>query len=93
MYLIVKVLNNPDVVHILWLTVRQCDPLDIDNGDVVINVGQNVEGAIATYTCDSGYRLNNVLERVCQGNGKWNGSDPICQGIHHDDEILTSETL
>ena len=61
--------------------VRSCEPLGaIVNGNVSIDVGQPVDGAIATYQCNAGYRLNNDCIRLCQGSGLWNGTKPVCLG-------------
>ncbi|CAL9685523.1 unnamed protein product [Knipowitschia caucasica] len=32
-----------------------------------------------TYHCYSGYTLRGPLQRTCLANGKWNGSNPVCQ--------------
>ena len=34
--------------------------------------------AIASYTCDAGYELVGNAMRTCEGNGKWNGTEPMC---------------
>ena len=36
---------------------------------------------IATYICDSGLVLVSSDTQVCQINGKWSGSPPICPGM------------
>ncbi|KAM9329386.1 sushi, von Willebrand factor type A, EGF and pentraxin domain-containing protein 1 [Gastrophryne carolinensis] len=33
----------------------------------------------ATYTCDTGYRLQGPPTLVCEASGKWNGDIPICE--------------
>ena len=57
-----------------------CEELVITNGNVDFDVGQSVEGAIATYTCNSGFTLSGNLKRLCGNNGQWNGTDPRCEG-------------
>ena len=59
---------------------RRCEVLTIKNGDVTTDLGFYVEGALATYTCKFGYELitTSNLSRVCQSNGQWNGTDPMC---------------
>lgn len=39
--------------------------------------------SVATYTCNTGYRLSNTLygQRMCQDNGSWTGQTPSCQII------------
>ena len=61
---------------------RTCEDLTIRNGAVNTDLGVSIEGAIATYTCNSEYELNTTsnLSRVCQSNGQWNGTDPTCIG-------------
>ena len=39
---------------------------------------KSVEGAIASFTCDKGYKLEGSAERTCQGNGEWTGTDATC---------------
>ena len=41
------------------------------------------EGAVATYQCDGGYSLSGNVERVCQGDGNWNGQVPQCTESEH----------
>lgn len=36
---------------------------------------------IATYKCRKGYHLIGQSERVCQLDGQWSGSVPICEGL------------
>lgn len=59
-----------------------CDPLEIANGIVTVDVDQYVEGAIATYTCAPNFRLNTdvTISRECQSSGQWTGTDPECLG-------------
>ena len=35
-------------------------------------------GDVARYSCDAEYILNGETERTCQGDGRWDGSVPIC---------------
>ena len=34
----------------------------------------------ATYFCDDGYELIGDSKIMCQSNGMWSGSPPVCQG-------------
>ena len=51
----------------------------IDNGAVVLS-GQTV-GSSATYTCSEGFVLDGDATRICQSNGMWSLTAPICRGI------------
>ena len=35
-------------------------------------------GSTATYSCSEGYNLNGVVERVCQSDGGWSDTAPVC---------------
>ena len=35
-------------------------------------------GQTATYTCDGGYSMIGSDTRICQGDGTWSGSEPVC---------------
>ena len=35
--------------------------------------------SIATYTCNEGFGLTGVSSRVCQTNGVWSDSPPVCE--------------
>ena len=50
---------------------------DPNNGQVSLN--GTILGSIATYTCDPGFNLTGDMERTCQANGDWSGSEPVCQ--------------
>ena len=39
----------------------------------------NTFGAKLGYTCDDGFMLVGLAERVCQGDGYWSGEAPICR--------------
>jgi len=38
----------------------------------------NTFGAKLRYTCDDGFTLIGLAERVCQGDGYWSGEAPVC---------------
>jgi CUB/sushi domain-containing protein len=48
------------------------------NGQV--KVTSNRIGAVATYSCNSGFNLAGNINRVCRPDGSWSGSVPTCQG-------------
>ena len=35
-------------------------------------------GALATYICQPGFRLEGARNRVCQANGQWSAEEPSC---------------
>jgi len=48
------------------------------NGTVSLDA--NTVGSQANYSCSEGYTLNGTTTRVCQADGQWSGSEPICEG-------------
>jgi len=38
----------------------------------------NTFGAKLRYTCNDGFTLIGLAERVCQGDGYWSGEAPVC---------------
>eukprot|EP00731_Ephydatia_muelleri_P030223 Em0021g746a len=54
-----------------------------------INVPCNTTGCVATYSCNNQSALIGMSTRVCQPNGLWSGSSPVCQAISCN-ETLTS---
>ena len=62
----------------LFPPANMCDNLNnITNGRVELS--GNFVGAIATYFCVTGYNLVGNKQRVCQGNGQWDGVEPSCK--------------
>ena len=51
---------------------------DPNNGQVSLD--GTTPGSNATYTCDPGFSLIGNMERICQQNGQWSGSEPTCEG-------------
>ena len=47
------------------------------NGDVRFT--NTTEGSVTDYSCDEGYDLNGVTQRVCQRNSTWSESVPTCE--------------
>ena len=69
-------------------------PTSLSNGNVKVNASQTSGyapyGTTATYTCNTGYRLEGESSQTCQQNGAWNGTAPQClmhipctQGCRH----------
>ena len=50
--------------------------VSIPNG-VVCYAGTTGE-SLATYQCDERYRLTGNTQRMCQSDGHWDGTIPIC---------------
>ena len=62
------------------MKANNCERLNNpDNGIVVVN--ENTIGATATYHCNSGFQLVGSEQRICQGDGTYNGVAPFCRGI------------
>ena len=59
--------------------VVDCGDLDDPNNGQV-SLDGTIPGSIATYTCDPGFGLVGVMERMCQANGQWSGNEPTCEG-------------
>ena len=68
------------------------DPGRPVNGSSNLSVGSNSTvpiGAVIMYTCFLGFKLVGDVERVCQPNGEWNGTVPICQPLCHGISLVT----
>ena len=69
----------PHSMTLLYFFIALCLVLMSPINGTVEREG-NTAGAIAAYTCDSGFELVGPSERTCQINGQWNGSAPVCRG-------------
>ena len=47
------------------------------NGDV--DFVRTTFGAMAFYSCDTGFFLQGFATRICQANGLWSNSEPTCE--------------
>ncbi|XP_053408096.1 sushi, von Willebrand factor type A, EGF and pentraxin domain-containing protein 1-like [Mercenaria mercenaria] len=47
-----------------------------DNG--LVSASQTTFGQVATYTCAEGYSLSGTSSRICQPDGSWSSSPPLC---------------
>lgn len=55
-----------------------CGPLEnVLNGFVTLN--ETTLGSVATYSCISGFRVENSSQRMCEATGQWSGVLPTCQ--------------
>ena len=57
-----------------------CSTLSSPANGQVSHFAGTAFGQTATYSCDTGYNLVGDSTRMCQANGRWSGSEPICQG-------------
>ena len=48
------------------------------NGNVNI-VGAGAD-SLATYSCNSGFKLQGITQRICSISGSWSGIPPTCVG-------------
>ncbi len=68
-------------MYFFIIVVFCSDLVQIDSGTLSFNdlplSGTKPNGAVATYTCDGGFRLNGYRTRICD-NGNWTGTVPVC---------------
>ncbi|XP_053201311.1 uncharacterized protein LOC128386317 isoform X2 [Panonychus citri] len=64
-----------------WSCVRpdlNCDEVPlIENGQFKVS-GNHFDARVA-YTCSEGYFMSGPRERVCQGDGSWSDTPPVCR--------------
>ena len=54
---------------------------DPDNGVISCSLGDDGQASLGdtcNYTCDSGYELSGNVNRSCELNGNWSGTEPTC---------------
>ena len=88
---------NEKTVYDISSAAVQCGNLSSPvNGQV--NVEGNAFGSQANYSCSEGYVLNGNSTHMCQSDGQWSGSEPLCEGqillcvyvcVHHLGCMLT----
>ena len=75
--------NNVYVECVPVPIVITCSDLPLPtNGDIDYSAGSpdsRPVDTVATYTCDTGYTLNEDITRTCQANKTWSGNAPNCQ--------------
>ncbi len=62
---------------LLYLTVKECEPLEeyFENGKMEVT-GVTL-GSLAVFECDAPYELVGSAQRQCI-NGEWTGQQPTC---------------
>ena len=71
--------NNVYTSIILYFLVDCGEPEVPLNGTVQVD-GNNLEGSVATYSCDAGHLLIGDTQRMCTSNDSiWSGAVPECQ--------------
>ena len=50
------------------------------NGMVMLDNEDRIVGTVANYTCLGDLELTGSSTRICESDGEWNGTDPLCQG-------------
>ena len=80
---LVIALHSYLLTNCTWLfnTAAQCPTLTSPmNGSLLISgTGAGIYQETATYSCETGFNLVGMSERVCQSDGTWSRSDPTCQ--------------
>ena len=70
----------------MYYTVVDCGALtDPDNGQV--SATTTTYDSIADYTCNTGYNLVGVNERICTAAGTWTDGEPTCQSEDHENSL------
>ncbi len=69
-----------DSTYILSPTAVVCPSLSNPaNGIVDLSQGTSLN-AVATYSCNVGYRLEGTGQRTCDPEGGWSDTQPVCEG-------------
>ena len=66
-------------VCVFATTVVDCGVLSRPAGGAVDLSSGTTFGSIATYSCNTGYRIDGNITRICLSTGEWSDSEPICQ--------------
>lgn len=82
---------NPPISDILCSPVSCEEPLPPVHGSVKGTSYQYK--ASATYQCDIGYELQGSLERFCQKDGTWNGTQVSCRRVVCEPSPLVENAL
>ena len=60
------------------MAVVDCGTLNAPANGQVSHTAGTTFGQTATYSCDTGYKLEGDSTRMCQATEVWSGSAPIC---------------
>ena len=73
-------------------TAVDCEILtDPNNGDVMLTTTTYL--SIANYSCDTGYNLVGVDQRICTSAGTWSDGEPTCESESGYRMLLCNFTL
>ena len=61
-----------------YFTVANCPALSVTNG--VVTHSTTTLGAVATYSCNTGFQLIGNRNRTCQADSTWTATNPTCEG-------------
>ena len=65
------------VILALFVVIVDCGPPPaLENG--FVRSDNNLEGSVANYFCNFGFRLDGDDQRACQANKTWSGVIPTC---------------
>ena len=64
---------------VMLLPAIHCGSLDEPNHGSK-EASNDLVGAVVTFSCDHGYRLNGSAKRTCTTQGTWNGAAAKCVG-------------
>ena len=70
-------INNQIQINFCCLAV-DCGSLDAPSNGAVDTSSGTTFMMTATYTCNTGYTRSGGQTRICQANGDWSGSEPVC---------------
>lgn len=65
------------IIVYIYLYISGCEDLGSPLNENVVIDGTGI-GAVAIYTCQSGYLLQGTQIRVCDNEERWSGSVPTC---------------
>ena len=70
--------STADFDDFSFILVKDCgDPGNLHNG-VRKDDGNTTYGSKVRYFCNPGYIFSGSRERKCQADGKWSGTQPVC---------------
>ncbi len=73
--------------------IATCDELILDNGTVSYNQDTRLAGTIASFSCDTGYRISSTDDVMCLSDRQWNGSTPVCYSKYDQTKLIRISSL